>query len=86
MAERIPIHWLHSQAYCEYQIFLEKVKGIQPELTLEVQHGIEAHAALFFEILYVDPFVKIEVGTPCLDLRKVKDPTSDPVPHDMLSS
>lgn len=44
--ERIPVSWLHSQAYCEYQIYLQHVKGVQPEITLEVQKGIEAHACL----------------------------------------
>jgi CRISPR/Cas system-associated exonuclease Cas4 (RecB family) len=44
--ERIPVSWLHSHAYCEYQIYLQHVKGVQPEITLEVQKGIEAHASL----------------------------------------
>ena len=46
MTQRIPIHWLHSQAYCEYQIQLEKVEGIEPEVSEAVQQGIAAHAAL----------------------------------------
>ena len=46
MQTKIPVHWLHSHAYCEYQIYLEKVKGIEPEMTLEVQQGLEAHAIL----------------------------------------
>jgi CRISPR-associated exonuclease Cas4 len=44
--ERIPVSWLHSHAYCEYQIYLQHVKGVQPEITLEVQKGIDAHASL----------------------------------------
>ena len=46
MDEKIPIHWLHNQAYCEYQIYLEIIKGIVPETSAEVQRGVEAHAAL----------------------------------------
>lgn len=46
MAERIPISWLHSHGYCEYTIVLEHVEGIEPEITFEMQQGIEAHAAL----------------------------------------
>ena len=44
--EKIPIHWLHSQAYCEYQIYLEHVKGIEIEPTSEMQEGKEIHAIL----------------------------------------
>jgi CRISPR/Cas system-associated exonuclease Cas4 (RecB family) len=44
--ERIPVSWLHSHAYCEYQIYLQHVKGIEPEITLELQHGKEVHASL----------------------------------------
>lgn len=44
--ERIPVSWLHSQAYCEYQIYLQHVKGVEPEVTPEVKEGAEAHASL----------------------------------------
>lgn len=43
---RIPIHWLHSQAYCEHQIYLEHVKGIEVEPTTEMQKGKEIHTIL----------------------------------------
>jgi len=46
MYSRIPVSWLHSHAYCEYQIYLQHVKGVQPEVTPEVQKGVEAHALL----------------------------------------
>lgn len=46
MAERIPISWLHSHAYCEYTTVLEHVEGIEAEITLEMQQGIDLHAAL----------------------------------------
>ena len=29
MDKKIPIHWLYSQAYCEYQIYLEYVEGVE---------------------------------------------------------
>jgi len=44
--DKIPIHWLHSQAYCEYQIYLEHVKGIEVEPTPEMQRGKNVHAML----------------------------------------
>lgn len=34
-SDKIPIHWLHSQAYCEYQIYLEYVKGMEAEPLLK---------------------------------------------------
>ena len=43
---RIPISLLQSQSYCEYQIYLEHVKGVEPEITPEVKKGIDAHASL----------------------------------------
>jgi len=46
MNDKIPIHWLHSQTYCEYQIYLEHVKGMEIEATSEMQKGIEVHAFL----------------------------------------
>ncbi|MCX6819621.1 MAG: Dna2/Cas4 domain-containing protein [Candidatus Aenigmarchaeota archaeon] len=46
MIDKIPIHWLHVQAYCEYQLYLEHVKGIEVEPTPEMQTGKEIHTAL----------------------------------------
>ena len=42
----IPIHWLHTHAYCEYQIYLEKALGIETPPTLEMLAGAEKHAIL----------------------------------------
>lgn len=42
----VPIHLLHTQAYCEHQIFLEYVKGIEVEPTAEMLKGIEQHNSL----------------------------------------
>ena len=42
----VPIHLLHTQAYCEHQIFLEYVKGIEVEPTAEMLKGIEQHDSL----------------------------------------
>jgi len=46
---KIPIHWLYKFAYCEYQLYLEKVKGIKPPPTAELQKGEEVHDALYEE-------------------------------------
>jgi len=46
MNDKIPIHWLQSQTYCEYQICLEHVKGVKVEPTPEMNYGKEAHAIL----------------------------------------
>ena len=46
MNGKIPIHWLHSQAYCEYQIYLEHVKGIKVAPTPEMNNGKEIHSLL----------------------------------------
>jgi len=46
MNKKIPIHWLHSQVYCEHQIYLEYVKGVEVEPTPEMQKGKEIHAIL----------------------------------------
>ena len=43
---KIPIHWLHSQGYCEYQIYLEHVKGIKVAPTPEMNKGKEIHSLL----------------------------------------
>lgn len=37
---------LNTLAYCEYQIYLEKVKGIEVKETIEMQKGKEAHSLL----------------------------------------
>jgi len=44
--KKIPIHLLNSQTYCEYQIYLEYVKGIKVKPTLEMNKGREIHKAL----------------------------------------
>jgi len=40
---RIPIHWLHTQRYCEYQIYLENVVGLEAPPTAEMLRGSEIH-------------------------------------------
>ena len=44
--EKIPVHWLHSQGYCEYQIYLEYVEGVKVEPTIEMQMGKKIHTIL----------------------------------------
>ena len=42
-----PISWLHKQDYCEYQIFLENVKGLKVKPTREMTEGQKAHDVLY---------------------------------------
>ena len=44
-----PISWLHKQEYCEYQIFLENVKGIKVEPTKPMLEGKTEHERLEME-------------------------------------
>ncbi len=41
-----PISWLHKQEYCEYQIFLENIKGIRTEPTKPMLEGKIEHERL----------------------------------------
>lgn len=41
-----PISWLNKQGYCEYQIYLEHVKGMEVEPTRAMSHGSEIHKQL----------------------------------------
>ncbi len=41
-----PISWLNKQGYCEYSIYLENVKGIQLQPTLDMVIGTKEHARL----------------------------------------
>ncbi len=42
----IPVHWLHTHAYCELQIYLEKVQGLEAPPTVKMLAGAEKHAIL----------------------------------------
>ena len=41
-----PISWLNQQGYCEYQIYLEYMKGIEMPSTLEMRQGSKEHKQL----------------------------------------
>ena len=41
-----PISWLNQQGYCEYQIYLQYLKGIETVPTHEMTHGSEIHKQL----------------------------------------
>lgn len=41
-----PISWLNQQGYCEYQLYLEHVKGIRTPSTPEMTHGSAVHQQL----------------------------------------
>jgi CRISPR/Cas system-associated exonuclease Cas4 (RecB family) len=64
----VPIHLLHTQAYCERQIYLEYVEGIQAPPLAEMIKGSERHDALEeahiekaeIELSVGDAFVKSE--------------------------
>jgi CRISPR/Cas system-associated exonuclease Cas4 (RecB family) len=42
-----PISWLHKQEYCEYQIFLENIKGIKVKPTSAMLEGKREHERLY---------------------------------------
>lgn len=44
-----PISWLHKQAYCEYQILLENIKGIKVWATKAMVTGTKKHDELLKE-------------------------------------
>lgn len=41
-----PISWLNKQGYCEYQLYLEHMKGIESPSTPEMTHGSAIHKQL----------------------------------------
>jgi|WetSurMetagenome_2_1015567.scaffolds.fasta_scaffold129719_2 CRISPR-associated exonuclease Cas4 len=45
----IPVHWLHTHAYCEYQLFLEKAIGVDTPPTPEMLSGSSQHELLDVE-------------------------------------
>ncbi|MBI4187928.1 MAG: PD-(D/E)XK nuclease family protein [Chloroflexi bacterium] len=42
----IPVHWLHTHAYCEFQLYLEKALGVEAKPTIEMLAGAQQHAFL----------------------------------------
>lgn len=42
-----PISWLHTQAYCEYQIYLQHFQGIKLRPTPSMKEGVKRHAQLY---------------------------------------
>lgn len=41
-----PISWLNQQGYCEYQLYLQYMKGIERPATPEMTHGSDIHNQL----------------------------------------
>lgn len=41
-----PISWLNQQGYCEYQLYLEYMKGIETRPTAAMTHGSQIHHEL----------------------------------------
>ncbi len=56
-AALFPISWLHTQEFCEYQIFLEHVRGIKVTPTRSLTEGKQEHQRLY------DNFKKVAVPT-----------------------
>ena len=44
-----PISWLNKQAFCEYGIYLENVKGVKAKQTKAMMEGTREHAVLEFD-------------------------------------
>jgi CRISPR/Cas system-associated exonuclease Cas4 (RecB family) len=42
----IPVHWLHTHAYCEFQLYLEKAVGVEAPPTQEMLAGSHQHGFL----------------------------------------
>lgn len=42
----VPINWLHTQEFCEYQLFLENIKGIRVGPTKSMTEGKKEHERL----------------------------------------
>ena len=46
-----PISWLNQQGYCEYQIYLQYIKGIETSPTAAMKKGSEVHSQLEEEFI-----------------------------------
>jgi hypothetical protein len=46
-----PISWLQKQDYCEYQIYLENVRGLKAEPTKAMVEGQQEHDRLYTEFV-----------------------------------
>ena len=57
----IPVSWLHTHAYCEYQLYLEKALGIEAPPTTEMISGTHQHNFLDAEH---EKKVEIELTVP----------------------
>ncbi len=42
----IPVHWLHTHAYCEFQLYLEKAVGVEAPPTSDMLAGSHQHGFL----------------------------------------
>lgn len=46
-----PISWLQKQDYCEYQIYLENIKGVEIKPTKAMIRGSQKHEALYTQFV-----------------------------------
>ena len=46
-----PISWLQKQDYCEYQIYLENIKGINVKPTKAMTKGAQKHERLYTQFV-----------------------------------
>lgn len=58
-AVQFPIYWLHVQAFCEYQIYLQHYKGIKGDETPQLLKGKEVHDQL--EIAHLEKAEPISI-------------------------
>lgn len=44
--DKAQVHWLHEQAFCEYTIYLEQIKGVKDPEAQELDEGTAVHTDL----------------------------------------
>ena len=64
-----PISWLNKQAFCEYGIYLENVKGIKTKPTKAMMEGTKEHSILETQFKKdAEPATFEEIGQACVFL------------------
>lgn len=76
---KIPISMLSSSGFCEYQIYLEKVVGVDVEDTPEIREGVYKHDKLLEKHLsereeeFIDVVTEVEKTLKTGATRKVRE-------------
>ena len=72
--KRIGIGWLHNQAFCEYQLYLKWVKGVEDVEDENTINGTNAHLSKEIETNITSPQKGIKpIESPELSYRDAKD-------------